>query len=89
MDNSTVEEINEVVEMVRKDPSRIPERYIRSEEDRAKDVEKHAYSAEIPILDLSLLSNGDKEEHKKLDEACKDWGFFQVMMFLVSLCFTT
>ncbi|KAJ0088850.1 hypothetical protein Patl1_31836 [Pistacia atlantica] len=33
----------------------------------------------ILVIDLSLLSTGDVEELNKLDLACKEWGFFQVV----------
>ncbi|XP_039047632.1 protein SRG1-like isoform X1 [Hibiscus syriacus] len=36
-------------------------------------------SSLIPVVDLSLLLMGNKEELKKLDLACQEWGFFQVV----------
>uniref|UniRef100_K7MT66 Non-haem dioxygenase N-terminal domain-containing protein n=1 Tax=Glycine max TaxID=3847 RepID=K7MT66_SOYBN len=36
-------------------------------------------SSEIPVIDLSLLSNRNTKELLKLDIACKDWGFFQIL----------
>lgn len=77
-ENFTEEESDCVEEMAKRDPWVVPERYIVSKEHRAKDEETLAYSAEIPVIDLALLSNGQKEELKKLDAACKDWGFFLV-----------
>ncbi|KAK3034257.1 hypothetical protein RJ639_032192 [Escallonia herrerae] len=73
-----IEKSEFIQEIIRRNPSCIPERYLRSEEDKAKDVDMSALAADIPVLDLSLLSNGSKEELQKLDNACKDWGFFQV-----------
>ncbi|KAM7531887.1 hypothetical protein LguiB_035297 [Lonicera macranthoides] len=68
-----------VQEMVNMDPSFIPHKYLRSEEERAKDIVDISlkYSSQIPILDLALLFNGDKGELEKLDKACAEWGFFQ------------
>ncbi|XP_057434353.1 oxoglutarate-dependent flavonoid 7-O-demethylase 1-like isoform X2 [Lotus japonicus] len=68
-----------VQEMVKNNQLQIPERYIRS----PQEIEKVNYlphlSSDIPIIDLTLLSNGDTEELSKLDIACKEWGFFQIV----------
>lgn len=69
-----------VQEMVRSDPLQVPKRYIRNEEDMPKEADIcHHLSSEIPIIDFSLLSKGYEEELNKLDLACKQWGFFQVI----------
>ncbi|KAM5560169.1 protein SRG1-like [Rosa sericea] len=69
-----------VQEMVRTDPFQVPEKYIRNETDITKDADLCPHlSSEVPIIDLSLLSKGHKEELTKLDQACKEWGFFQVV----------
>lgn len=70
-----------VQEMVRSDPLQVPETFLvsRKEEDEPKSTaDAFDLSSKIPILDLSLLSSGHKEELNKLDQACKEWGFFQV-----------
>ncbi|KAM7490266.1 hypothetical protein LguiA_033187 [Lonicera macranthoides] len=71
-----------VQEMVNMNPSFIPQKYLRSEEERAKDnivdISLNS-SSQIPILDLALLFNGDKGELEKLDKACEEWGFFQII----------
>ncbi|CAB4284548.1 unnamed protein product [Prunus armeniaca] len=66
-----------VQELVKSDPSQVPEKFliIRNEEDEPR----NDLSSRIPIIDLSLLSRGHKEELDKLDQACKEWGFFQVV----------
>ncbi|XP_021825497.1 protein SRG1-like isoform X2 [Prunus avium] len=72
-----------VQELVRSDPSQIPENFlvIRNEEKGKSNntADTCHLSSEIPIVDLSLLSRGHKEELNKLDQACKEWGFFQEM----------
>ncbi|XP_021825498.1 protein SRG1-like [Prunus avium] len=72
-----------VQEIVRSDPLLVPERYlIRNEEDLPKcgdHMSQSHLSSEVPIIDFSLLSKGHKEELKKLDLACKEWGFFQMV----------
>ncbi|KAJ1402615.1 Oxoglutarate/iron-dependent dioxygenase [Sesbania bispinosa] len=66
-----------VQEMVRKNPSQVPQRYIRSQEEMENVMPN--LSSEIPVIDLTLLSYGNTEELLKLDIACKKWGFFQRM----------
>lgn len=69
-----------VQEMVTKDPLQVPERYLRNIQDMLKSADDLSHlSSEIPTFDFSLLSEGNQEELMKLDLACKDWGFFQVI----------
>lgn len=68
--------VDNVQEMVRRDPSCVPERYIRNVEDRPNDGELSLLSSEIPVIDLSALNSGHEDELIRLDLACKDWGFF-------------
>ena len=70
--------VESVQEIVRRDPDRIPERYIREEIDRPADAGLGPLSPDIPVIDFSLLLAGHDGERRKLDRACKDWGFFQV-----------
>jgi hypothetical protein len=67
-----------VQEMVRKDSQCVPERYIQEHKDRPVETEMCPTSSEIPVINFSLLVNGDEDERRKLDLACKEWGFFQV-----------
>lgn len=69
-----------VQEIVRNDAQNIPERYIRNIEDRPESSDICPISDDIPIVDLTLLSEGDEDERKKLDAACQKWGFFQVIL---------
>ncbi|KAH7675110.1 (S)-norcoclaurine synthase protein [Dioscorea alata] len=68
-----------VQEIVRKDPSNVPEKYIHDFDYTQTDVVLTHLSSDIPVIDLSLLSNGDEIELQKLDLACRDWGFFQII----------
>ncbi|KAI4354532.1 hypothetical protein L6164_003385 [Bauhinia variegata] len=70
-----------VQEMVKKEPWQVPQRYVRSQEEMDKVIDMSHLSSEIPVIDLSLLSCGNKEELLKLDVACKDWGFFQLVNY--------
>ncbi|KAG6760195.1 hypothetical protein POTOM_036698 [Populus tomentosa] len=67
-----------VQEMVRKDSRCVPERYIQEHKDRPIEPEMCPNSSEIPVINFSLLVNGDEDERRKLDLACKEWGFFQI-----------
>ncbi|KAG6487309.1 protein SRG1-like [Zingiber officinale] len=66
-----------VQEIVRKDPNCVPERYIRGQIKR--DEISELPELHIPVIDFSKLSGGDEAELNKLDLACKDWGFFQIV----------
>ncbi|KAF9612769.1 hypothetical protein IFM89_003779 [Coptis chinensis] len=64
-----------VQEMVRRSTSYVPENYITNQDDRPN---CSPVSSDVPVIDLSLLDGRNEEELKKLDLACKHWGFFQV-----------
>ncbi|KAL0922241.1 hypothetical protein M5K25_006212 [Dendrobium thyrsiflorum] len=68
-----------VQEIVRKNPETVPERYVRNKEDEGGDDLLPHLFLDIPVIDLFLLASGDEEELKKLDMACRDWGFFQII----------
>ncbi|KAF7816419.1 protein SRG1-like [Senna tora] len=68
-----------VQEMVRKDHQTVPERYIQEYENRPLTDALSSTSCQIPVIDFSLLTKRDETEQKKLDSACKEWGFFQII----------
>ncbi|KAL6133170.1 hypothetical protein ACLB2K_065407 [Fragaria x ananassa] len=74
-----------VQELVRSNPLKIPEKYLLKnivEQDKPKSIETtrdDLSSDNIPIVDFSLLAIGNEEELNKLDLACKEWGFFQLV----------
>ncbi|QHO07715.1 hypothetical protein HN51_066418 [Arachis hypogaea] len=68
-----------VQEMVKNNPLEVPQRYIRSTEEMEKVNYLTHLSSQIPVLDFALLSSGNSLELLKLDKACKDWGFFQLV----------
>ena len=71
--------IPSVQEIVRNDSQYVPQRYIKDYEDKPNmDSNSHSIFPTIPVIDFSLLINGDAEQLNKLDFACKEWGFFQV-----------
>ncbi|PIA60414.1 hypothetical protein AQUCO_00300128v1 [Aquilegia coerulea] len=72
--------VENVQEMVRKDPSAVPKRFIVTNDIDRPNISLVSSGDEVPIIDLSLISDGNEDELKKLDLACSEWGFFQVYM---------
>lgn len=72
--------IDDVQELRKVKPSQVPERFIREKTERpALDKPIPHSSNSIPVIDLSELVNGSKDEFFKLMISCAEWGFFQVM----------
>ncbi|KAL5544915.1 hypothetical protein UlMin_008699 [Ulmus minor] len=58
----------------------IPEKYVQEYNDRPiETVLSPDETSELPIIDFSLLVKGDEAELNKLDYACKEWGFLQLI----------
>ncbi|KAG7546231.1 Non-hem dioxygenase N-terminal domain [Arabidopsis suecica] len=59
----------------------VPARYVRSDQDKAEVAIDSGLTNQIPIIDMSLLcsSTSMDSEIDKLDFACKEWGFFQLV----------
>ncbi|CAA7060226.1 unnamed protein product [Microthlaspi erraticum] len=59
----------------------VPPRYVRSDLAKAEMADDSALETEIPVIDMNLLSSSTSmdSEIKKLDFACKEWGFFQLV----------
>ncbi|XP_074339879.1 protein LATERAL BRANCHING OXIDOREDUCTASE 1-like [Apium graveolens] len=72
-------EVPNVQEIVRDNSSSVPQIYVRDQCDMPKATEITHLSTDIPVIDLSLLSDDNIEELERLDQACRDWGFFQVI----------
>ncbi|CAI8612670.1 unnamed protein product [Vicia faba] len=68
-----------VQEMVKMNPFQVPIRYMRNQEEMEKVNYMPHLSSDIPVIDLTLISNGNIKEMQKLDIACKEWGFFQIV----------
>ncbi|PON45823.1 Isopenicillin N synthase [Parasponia andersonii] len=76
-----------VQEIVRNDSQYVPERYIKDYEDRPfldSSATFHSNLPNNPVIDFSLLVNGDAEQLNKLDCACKEWGFFLIINHTVA-----
>eukprot|EP01018_Ginkgo_biloba_P006695 Gb_18191 [translate_table: standard] len=79
--NSILKDEN-VQEVEKKEPQAIPERYIRTDEERPKLSTALPYHLSIPVIDMANLSQGSlqrDEEISKITKACEEWGFFQVV----------
>lgn len=66
-----------VQEMVKKPITQIPSQYIRPDRHSPATPEDHEF-APVPVIDFGKLGLEDSEM-ERLDLACKDWGFFQVL----------
>lgn len=81
----SVGHIDDVQELRKNKPTFIPERFLRknTETPTFSIVNTPSSCNEIPIIDVSKLQNGSKDEFLnevfKLSVSCKDWGFFQVI----------
>ncbi|XP_012859028.1 PREDICTED: LOW QUALITY PROTEIN: protein SRG1 [Erythranthe guttata] len=86
--------IDDVQELKRAKPSEIPDRFIRDTKerptlDKSINPSSHDYNPatnlNIPVIDLSQLADGSKDEFLNLITACQEWGFFQVHNISLSL----
>ena len=59
---------------------KVPQRYVRSDLNKAEMACDSGLKPEIPVIDMSRLCSLTTmdSEIEKLDLACKEWGFFQV-----------
>ncbi|KAK8706354.1 hypothetical protein V6N13_049923 [Hibiscus sabdariffa] len=69
-----------VVELAKESSTSIPSRYLRSDIEKAV-VPDGDRVLEIPVIDMQKLVSGgpNNSEVEKLDFACKEWGFFQLI----------
>ncbi|ESR55568.1 protein SRG1 [Citrus sinensis] len=67
----------------------VPPRYIRADQDATTIISDDALVSKLPVIDMqSLLSEELMDsELAKLDSACKEWGFFQMVNHGVSSAF--
>ncbi|GLJ33683.1 hypothetical protein SUGI_0676920 [Cryptomeria japonica] len=75
--------VESVQELALKKPNDIPQRYIRSEDERPSSTPLPSLLT-VPVIDMEkLLLPSENHERKKemgiLSKACVEWGFFQVV----------
>ncbi|CAN6980223.1 unnamed protein product [Brassica rapa subsp. trilocularis] len=71
-----------VQEMVKeKMVTTVPPRYVRPDQDKTEITDGSGLNTEIPIIDMKRLCSSTTmhSEVEKLDFACKEWGFFQLV----------
>lgn len=65
-----------VYELAKQPMTKVPERYVRLHQDPV--VSDTISLPQVPVIDLNKLLSEDGTELEKLNQACKEWGFFQV-----------
>ncbi|OMO92622.1 Oxoglutarate/iron-dependent dioxygenase [Corchorus olitorius] len=76
-----------VQELAKKPITTIPSRYLVPDQENQVVSDVGSMGAEIPVIDMQALVSKESmdSELAKLDFACKDWGFFQLINHGVSL----
>lgn len=71
-----------VQELVKEKLASVPSRYVRHDHDHDHLISSRDH--EIPIIDLHKLFDSEfmDSELLKLHTACKEWGFFQVYIYI-------
>ncbi|CAH2041885.1 unnamed protein product [Thlaspi arvense] len=72
-----------VQELARESLITVPPRYIQPHQD-CPIISCSTPHPDIPIINMEKLLSGDGVELKKLDSACREWGFFQLINHGVS-----
>ncbi|KAL2349083.1 hypothetical protein Fmac_003083 [Flemingia macrophylla] len=67
-----------VQELAKQGITNVPERYVRPDQDPSFFHDTTSLP-QIPVVDLNKLLSDDAAELEKLDHACKQWGFFQLI----------
>ncbi|KAK9215158.1 hypothetical protein WN944_007161 [Citrus x changshan-huyou] len=61
----------------------VPPRYVRAEIDHPLIRNDDSSTRQLPVIDMHRLLSGDDSELEKLEHACKDWGFFQLVLICI------
>ncbi|KAK7319169.1 hypothetical protein RJT34_03887 [Clitoria ternatea] len=76
-----------VQELAKKSLTKVPDQYVIPEGESV--LASNATSLpQVPVIDLSKLLSKDLKELEKLNYACKEWGFFQLVNHGVSTSLT-
>ncbi|MED6192091.1 hypothetical protein PIB30_006916 [Stylosanthes scabra] len=70
-----------VQELAKQSISQVPDRYLVLKQEETPTVLPNtcSFPPQVPIIDLNNLLSQDPFELHKLDHACKEWGFFQLI----------
>lgn len=69
-----------VQELAKESLTTVPARYVRPDQDTL--LTSDSLVPDVPTIDMEKVLSGDQTELKKLDSACREWGFFQVLNIL-------
>ena len=75
--------VDSVKELAKEALIKVPERYVHPNIEPPILFHKDTLP-QLPIIDLNKLLSEDVKELEKLDFACKEWGFFQVSIYIFS-----
>ncbi|KAL2341080.1 hypothetical protein Fmac_009020 [Flemingia macrophylla] len=77
---SSSETVLSVQELVKKPLTLVPQRYI-TDQPSSPVIQHETFSHVIPTISLKKLIHGDatQTEQEKLNSACRNWGFFQLV----------
>ncbi|XP_027361943.1 protein SRG1-like [Abrus precatorius] len=67
-----------VLELAKQPITQVPQRYLRPNQDPPIEYNTTPLP-QLPVIDLNKLCSEDAAELQKLDHACKEWGFFQLI----------
>ncbi|KAL3739738.1 hypothetical protein ACJRO7_021069 [Eucalyptus globulus] len=75
-----------VQDILKANPTMVPKRYICDNQEHPVIMDACSGLPQVPVIDLGRLVSEDsaKPELEKLHQACKDWGFFQLINHDVS-----
>ncbi|XP_031262787.1 protein SRG1-like [Pistacia vera] len=75
-----------VQEIAKKPLTRVPQRYVRPDQENPF-VSNNNSVLQVPVVDMQRLLSADfvDSELKKLLQACKEWGFFQLINHTVDI----
>ncbi|XP_057448028.1 protein SRG1-like [Lotus japonicus] len=68
-----------VQELAKQHIIKVPKQYLHLNQDPISVVPNTTTSPQVPVIDLDKLLSEDATELQKLDSACKEWGFFQLI----------
>ncbi|XP_061340691.1 protein SRG1-like [Gastrolobium bilobum] len=68
-----------VQELAKQPITHVPERYVRPNQDPPFVSNNTTSLPQVPVIDLNKLWSEDATELEKLNHACKEWGFFQLI----------
>ncbi|KAK7407472.1 hypothetical protein VNO78_09423 [Psophocarpus tetragonolobus] len=66
-----------VHELAKQPITKVPERYVRVNQDPV--ISDTVSLPQVPVIDMNKLFSEDGTELEKLNQACKEWGFFQLI----------